>query len=100
MVVATTWPTFDPFIAAPNHSRSSLLPATVSPVADGLEVSEPLLLAPITSMKHGPAIVAWVIAAVEVADAVTVNVLDSVPSALRYKRLPPYDGVRSEEHTS
>jgi hypothetical protein len=46
-------------------------------------------------MEHGPAIVAWVIAAVEVADAVTVNVLDSVPSAVRYKRLPPYDGVNA-----
>src|ERR1017187_3055451 len=85
IAVATTTPL--PVLAfseQPNNSSSSLVPATVNPVDEGLVVGAPLAVAPTTSIEHGPAIVACVISAtVEPETQVTVNVLPSIPSAVR-----------------
>src|ERR1039458_2225790 len=55
IVVATGVPVPPEIIDEPNHSSSSLLPATVNPVAVGLAVVPVQFKAPTTSIEHGPA---------------------------------------------
>src|ERR1019366_5987292 len=64
MVVATAVPRLLLlFMEKPNQSSNSLLPATVRPVAVGFTEGVAALLAPTTSIEHGPAIVALTISA-------------------------------------
>jgi hypothetical protein len=82
--VATAAPVEPELLSAePNHNSNSFAPATVRPVAEGLVEGTPEFHAPMTSIEHGPAIVACVISAAALLLTATVNVLLSVPSAVR-----------------